>query len=96
MSRMVREVLEQSKSGRNCNYTEIHLEIEVLKRVFGPRVFDQIRKAWIEDDHDVVWVRAIGEKEAEQLRSHLGEIDFHFDFSANEYFLVTSEDKNAA
>lgn len=92
MSRIVREILEQTKSGRNCKYTEVHVGLEELRQIFGPRVFDLVRKEWIEDDYDVIWVRDIGEKEAEQLKPHLGDIHIQFNFAANEYALITSED----
>ena len=93
MPHLVREILEQSRIAReNFRYTEVHIETEALRRVFGPRVFDQLRKEWVEDDVDVIWLREIGENEAVLLHPYLK--TFQFDFSANEYFLATSLDED--
>lgn len=93
MPRMVREILEQLRSARDIvRYTEVHIEPDALRNVFGPRVFDQSRKRWIEDDEDVIWPREIREKDAELLSPYLS--NYRFDFAVNEYWFMTSRDED--
>jgi hypothetical protein len=92
MAQLVREICKTNKDGaRATSVIEVALSTEIALRVFGPRVFDQLRKRWIEDDFEVVWVRTIGRQEAQALsQAEVLPEGFEFDLNRFEYALLTS------
>ena len=92
MTRLIREICQTSTTqDRDIEYIEIPLTMEAARQIFGPRVFDQLRRVWIDDDHDVVWVRTIGPREAAALDDAcVLPKGFQFDFERFEYALITS------
>jgi len=94
MARLVREISVMDKKKKTLHsYISIKLTNSNALKIFGPRVFDMLRKHWIEDDHKVIWGRTIGLKEAEYLRqTEAIPNDFQFDFEKFDYALITSKD----
>jgi hypothetical protein len=94
MTDLVREICRTRRSDpRAVDYVQIDLGMDAARKIFGPRVFDQLRKAWVEDDIDVIWVRVFGVVEAKGLVDEgVWPADFAFDPDQFEYALITSVD----
>lgn len=91
----VREIESYLKGGKRKNPDVIPVVIptRILREVFGSRVFDQLKKEWIEDDVDVVWIRKISQEEGVWIKSFLPN-NFKFTFETHDYYLSTTQEDN--
>jgi hypothetical protein len=68
----------------------IYVPTRVLLKIFGSKIYDRLKKIWIEDDFNVVWSRKVTEDIADKLMPFIGE-QIVWDFQKNDYLFTTSE-----
>ena len=91
-SEIVREICCSSTSDAHSHeYLVVPLSDETALQIFGSRVFDVLRKRWLEDDYLVYTVREITSLEAAALRLALPSLQLQFDFTHFRYSLITSQ-----
>ncbi len=92
----IREIEVYLKGKRdNPVVHNIYVPTRVLLEIFGSRVYDKLKKSWVDDDFKVVWSRKITEDIVDKLMPFIGK-QIEWDFQKNYYLLATSDDSSDA